>query len=580
MKSLHPKNARFTALSILLTAVAVGSAGSSASSASQAAPPAQAGTSATIPSSVVAAAEKIANDPQVMALVNNQSTEAAAKARWNQFLELVRIPSPPRYEHLKAAEIHRRLVNEWGFSPAEVMTRADGIIAGSDTNIVDGLPVSNACVVIKGSYSSRADAQHYQGQFPKVLVEGHIDVVNPEVLPPASDPFIHIKLQPYAQPVVATPQELAAIPDELSFDAKGRVIENDKYATARRVFANAKDAETGGGVRIYVPGYGDMMPSTSNAFVLAAAMKKHNIRPVYDIWICGTAGEEGKGNLAGMKQLYGFDQKAGTGSNPLNFVANFGLEGGGTVNFIGSYRFEMKFKAPSPRVDGPSAPAAMAAAIAMIADVKTPSELRQGAPRTTYTVGRASCEPPPAANMGVPSCSIEVDMRSTRKETLDEIRHTIEPMFQAGVSAENARHGRRDGSNEAISLELVWYGLRPAFVADSVDNVAVHAGLQSGIQLGAINSPMVGTGSGSLNDNVPANTGVPTYQFSLASSAAGAGGHAFWEWGTRGTPANEVARMHRVLTAALIVSGFHAADGTVVQPAIGPIGKRTREVVR
>ena len=67
---------------------------------------------------------------------------------------------------------------------------------------------------------------------------------------------------------------------------------------------------------------------------------------------------------------------------------------------------------------------------------------------------------------------------------------------------------------------------------------------------------------------------------SSASSAAGAGGHAFWEWGTRGAPATEVARMHRVLTAALIVSGFHAADGTVVQPSVGPIGQRTREVVR
>ena len=83
-----------------------------------------------------------------------------------------------------------------------------------------------------------------------------------------------------------------------------------------------------------------------------------------------------------------------------------------------------------------------------------------------------------------------------------------------------------------------------------------------------------------MNDNVPANTGIPTYQFTLASSAAGAGGHAFWEWGTRGAPATEVARMHRVLTAALIVSGFHAADGTVVPPAVGPMGIRTREVVR
>ena len=102
----------------------------------------------------------------------------------------------------------------------EVMTRADGIIPASDTNIVDGLPVYNACVVIKGSYSSRPDAQKYKGQFPKVLVEGHIDVVNPEELPKSGDPSIHIKLQPYAQPVVATPEELAAIPDELSFDAR------------------------------------------------------------------------------------------------------------------------------------------------------------------------------------------------------------------------------------------------------------------------------------------------------------------------------------------------------------------------
>jgi hypothetical protein len=133
---------------ILLTTIVVGAS-------QQASPSPPAGTPATIPASVVAAAEKIANDPQVMALLREQSSDAAAKARWNQFLELVRIPSPPRQEHLKAAEIHRRLVNEWGFSADEVMTRADGVLAGSDTNIVDGLPVYNACVVIKGSFESR-----------------------------------------------------------------------------------------------------------------------------------------------------------------------------------------------------------------------------------------------------------------------------------------------------------------------------------------------------------------------------------------------------------------------------------------
>src|SRR5687768_3896790 len=157
MNSPFKESALLTAATILLTAIVAGAW-------QQAAPAPQAGTPATIPPSVVSAAEKIANDPQVMALIKDQSTDAAAKARWNNFLELVRIPSPSRYEHLKAAEIHRRLVNEWGFSPSEVMTRADGVIAGTDTNIVDGLPVYNACVVIKGSYAGSAGAQNYQGQ--------------------------------------------------------------------------------------------------------------------------------------------------------------------------------------------------------------------------------------------------------------------------------------------------------------------------------------------------------------------------------------------------------------------------------
>ncbi len=142
----HNKHALAATATMLVATIVVAAS-------QQESPSPSTGTPATIPASVVAAAEKIANDPQVLALLKEQSTDAAAKARWNQFLELVRIPSPPRQEHLKAAEIHRRLVNEWGFSPDEVMTRADGVIPASDTNIVDGLPVYNACVVIKGSYA-------------------------------------------------------------------------------------------------------------------------------------------------------------------------------------------------------------------------------------------------------------------------------------------------------------------------------------------------------------------------------------------------------------------------------------------
>ena len=36
--------------------------------------------------------------------------------------------------------------------------------------------------------------------------------------------------------------------------------------------------------------------------------------------------------------------------------------------------------------------------------------------------------------------------------------------------------------------------------------------------------------------------------------------------------------MQRAMTAVLIASGYHLADGTVLPPAVGPIGVRTREV--
>ena len=529
--------------------------------------------------SIAEASKKLLADKTLQDIVSDLSTDTSAKVRFDQHMELVRIASPSRYEYRMAAEVHRRMVNEWGFSPDQVKTRADGNLPGTDVQLVDGLPVYNACVEIKGSYSSSADAQSYKGQYPKVLLESHIDVVNPEVLPPDSNPFQPIKLQKFNDPVVTTPAELRAISSELSFTAAGRIIEDANYAWASRWFTDQNAAKAGDAARIYVPGYTDAMGNTSGLFTLARMFQKYNIKPVYDIWICGTAGEEGKGNLAGMKQLYGFEQDLGTGSNPLNFVANFGGEGGGAINFTGSYRFEMKFKAPAnPGDPGPSAVEAMASAIAQIADVKTPSELRKDALKTTYTVGQAFCEEPAPGSSVIPSCTLLVDMRSERTDTLNEVRASIQPLFQAGLDAENARYQKQANAGDAVAMEQIWYGLRPAFVNGDKANIALQAGWQAALDVDVDKQTKVPTGSSSLNDNVPANTGVPTYNWGFASTAAGGGGHAFWEWGTRGDPKREVQRIQRAMNAALITAGYHLADGTVIQPSVGPIGVRTREV--
>lgn len=527
---------------------------------------------------IASASQKLMADKKIQDIMAELNTAASEKQRYNQHMELVRIASPSRYENRMAQEVHRRFVNDWGFAASEVKTRADGNLPGSDLQIVDGLPVYNACVEIKGSYSGSPGAKSYKGQYPKVLIESHIDVVNPEVLPPEDKKYQPIKLQPITDPVVTTPAQLAAIKTELAFDANGRIVEDDNYARSSKWFATQDEAKAGGGVRMYVPGYSDAMGNTTNVFTMARMFKKYGIKPVYDVWLCGTAGEEGKGNLAGMKQLYGFEQDLGTGSNPLNFVANFGSEGGGTVNFTGSYRFEMKFKAPATPGSGPSAVEAMASTIAKIADLKTPSEERSGALKTTYTVGQASCEAPAAGSDVVPSCSLLVDMRSERTDTLNEMRAKIEPTFKAGMTAENTRYSKADGSPEAVSIEQIWYGLRPAFVNGNTANIALQVGWQAAQSVGVDNTGKVPSGSTSLNDNVPANTGVPTYNWSLASDVAGGGGHAFWEWGTRGDPKREAKRIQRAMMAVLMASGYNLSDGTVITPALDPVGVRTREV--
>ena len=116
---------------------------------------------------IAESAKKVMADKKLQDIVAELSTAASEKARFNQHMELVRIASPSRYENRMAVEVRRRMVNEWGYLASEVKTRADGNLPGSDVQIVDGLPVYNACVEIKGSYSSSPNRPVLQGPVPQ-----------------------------------------------------------------------------------------------------------------------------------------------------------------------------------------------------------------------------------------------------------------------------------------------------------------------------------------------------------------------------------------------------------------------------
>lgn len=523
-------------------------------------------------------------DPAMQALLKEATSPEAQKWRFNTLLELARIASPSRYEMRRQAEITRRLVEEWGFAPEDVMTCADGTLKGAGVQLVDGKPVYNVCVRIPGTYGSQPGAVNYKGQFPKVLLEGHIDTVNPAVLPPADAPYEPVKLQKASEPVVPTRDALQALVDEVHFDKNGKVIEDEVYKKAYHRYVDLEDAQKKGGYRIYVPGYGDAMINTVAVMQTALLMKKHNIRPVYDIWVCGTAGEEGQGNLAGMKQLYGYSQEVGKGNNALNFVANFGADstwpGDATVNYLGSYRFEIRYNEPAGFKLGdkrPSATMAMTRAISEIAKIKTAWDQDKKAERTTYTVGTTRCDEP--ADGRSTRCTLMVDMRSPTQGPLSAIRAQIEPQFKKALEAENARYGLKAGDKNAVTMDLVWFGDRPAYQRPHYNDIAMQALWQASETAGIDVVKELPIAAASLNDNVPAALGVPTVNVNLGTPAAGGGGHAWYEWGIPGNGVDEGKRLYRFLMMGLLASGFNTVDGKVVQPGAEPMGPRTTEEI-
>ena len=521
-------------------------------------------------------------DPAMQALLAEATSEEAQKWRFNTLLELARIASPSRFEMRRQAEITRRLVEEWGFAPEDIMTRADGFLKGAGVQTVDGKPVYNVCVRIPGTYGARPDAVSYKGQLPKVVLEGHIDTVNPGVLPPAETPYEAVKLQKVSDPIVKTREELKALALEVRFDKNGKVIEDEVWKKAYHRFNDLEEAKKKGGYRIYVPGFEDAMINTVAVMQTAKPMKKHNIRPVYDIWVCGTTGEEGKGNLCGMKQLYGYSQEAGKGNNALNIVANFGADstmpGDAIVNYIGSYRFEIKYTEPAGWKAGearPSAAMAMSRAIASISDLKTAWDLDKKAEKTTYTVGVASCDDP--AKSRSTNCTLMVDMRSPTQAPLSAIRAQIEPEFKKAMDAENAKYGLKTGDKNAVSMELVWFGDRPAYQRPHYNDIAMQAYWQASKTADIDVVKAVPEEAASLNDNVPAAVGVPTVNVNLGTVAGGGGGHTWYEWGVPGNGVDEGKRLYRFLMMGLLASGYNMTDGKVLEPGVGPMGNRTTE---
>ena len=297
--------------------------------------------------------------------------------------------------------------------------------------------------------------------------------------------------------------------------------------------------------RVFAPGISDNARGLAEMLSVIRAFAAAGIRTVGDVIFCGTVGEEGLGDLRGMKAFFR-DHK--------DIAASVSLDGSGVqrIRYLatGSRRYEVRFKGPGGHsfsaFGRPSAIHAMGRCVAKIADVRTSSD-----PKTTFTVGIVNGGT--SVNSIAAEATLLLDMRSNSPEELLKLEHQIMPLFQRAVEEENSRWN----SELKITVEAKVVGDRPG--GSQSPEAAI-------VQAAWIATKLIGqepelTDASSTNANLPISIGVPAV--TLPSGGEDGFNHAPNEWFD---PANAYLGPQR---AFLTILGLAGIDG-VTQPLVPP----------
>ncbi|MEX2327567.1 MAG: M20/M25/M40 family metallo-hydrolase, partial [Pseudomonadales bacterium] len=203
------------------------------------------------------------------------------------------------------------------------------------------------------------------------------------------------------------------------------------------------------------PGIGDNSRGLVAMLVLAKAIITAEIPLDQDVLLVGSVGEEGIGNLRGVRHLLRDD-----GPFIDEFIA---IDGGGasrmTLVAVGSIRYRLKFKGPGGHswgAFGRANPAhALARAIYYFDEAASRYVNSDGA-KVTYNIGRmgggTSVNSIPFENWA------EIDMRSVDPGRLKR----IDELLTAAISRALAEQNELRTLEEALSVEKEEIGFRPA----------------------------------------------------------------------------------------------------------------------
>lgn len=265
------------------------------------------------------------------------------------------------------------------------------------------------------------------------------------------------------------------------------------------------------GAVLHGPGIGDDCRGLGVLVQVVRAMKQHKVQTPGTITFVADVGEEGLGDLRGMKQLFNETLKGQIDA----FVSIDGTGVHVTNVGVGSHRYRMTFKGPGGHSFGAFGLAnpigAMGRAIAKIQELQVPKQ-----PKTTFNVGRVGGGT--SVNAIPFEGWMEIDMRSSDATSLGAIDAQIQQAVDAAVAEENKRWGK--DKMIFVTKELV--GDRPAGSTPERSAI-VRAGLETATALGF----SANLGEGSTDSNVPMNLHIPS--ITIGGGGRGHDSHALTE---------------------------------------------------
>ena len=270
------------------------------------------------------------------------------------------------------------------------------------------------------------------------------------------------------------------------------------------------------GDTLFAPGVGDDARGLIVVRNVLKTMAALDLRTEADLLFVGTVGEEGLGDLRGMKHLF-----REAGSRIDAFISVDGGEDTRIVNQgVGSLRYRVTFKGPGGHSWGAFGLAnphnALAAAVRHF--VAAADEHTRSGPRTSYNVGRIGGG---TSVNSIPFESwMEVDMRSLDPVSLEELDRRFQEAMGKGLDEENAL--RRRGAPLTVEVEMV--GNRPAGLLDPAATPLIQRSMAAVRFQGK--EPAVG--SGSTNANIPISLGIPA--IAMGRGGHGGGAHSLDEW--------------------------------------------------